>query len=376
MITKLKLACLNRRLLGLSLVVVLAVASGNARAAGQISEEQYLAAMSQAMADIQKDLADKPKQPLEFSANLFYAHEAMIEHFPVQVLLKYADALIETGVQRVDINPGLYPWVSRNQASIEKYDALIAHLQRSGVKIAFNPQYSPHYHRVRSVREWQEKALPVYAELARRYQPDVFVVVHEPTTMAARMGSKSTPAEWREFARAAAQVVKRESPRTRIGAGGLYWEEAYFDALLTLDEIEVMTLDIYNLKGLPTYTAMIERARARGKPVYIEETWRSPYFRKRPGMSLEQISMTGVGNAAYTQLDIQWLDTIAAYASVVGLESITPFWTTTFFAYVDRGGDAVDPAYTRRVLNAIENGERTETFQAFRALVKKMRARR
>ena len=346
---------------------------GHAR---EITEAQYLSAMEQALRSVKATAASQPQQPIEFSANLFYAHEAMIEHIPQPVLLRYADALLEAGVQRVDINPGLYPWVGQDQESIGKYDALIAHLRAGGVKVVFNPQYSPTYHRVKDMQEWRAKALPVYVELARRYRPDIFIVAHEPTTMAARMGAKASVTAWRDFAQEAAEAVKRASPRTRCGAGGLYWEQAFFDAFLTLEVLDVVTLDIYNLAGLKTYNRMIKKARRKGKPVYIEETWRPPYYHKQPGMSLEQISMTGVGKASFMRLDIQWLETMADYAGAWGLEAITPFWTPTFFAYVQRGGYAVDPAYTTRVMQAIERGERTDTFKAYRDLIRRKRRSR
>lgn len=358
--------------LGLSLTVLLVTACATRGLdTRELTEAQYISALGQALEAINAKAASQPQRPIEFSANLFYAHEVLIEHIPLPILLRYADALLEAGVQRVDINPGLYPWLNRDEASIAKYDALIAHLRRAGVKIVLNPQYSPTYHRVQDLEQWQRLALPVYAELAKRYQPDIFIVVHEPSTMSARMGSRASPAAWRDFAQEAAMTVKRQSPRTRCGAGGLYWEETYFNAFLTLDVLDVMTLDIYNLSGLKTYNTMILRAQRKGKPVYIEETWRPPYFQKGPQMSLEEISVKGVGRAAFTQLDIQWLDTLSTYASAWGLEAITPFWTPTFFAYVDADGDALDPAYTMRVIQAIAHGERTDTFRAYRDLIKR-----
>ena len=209
----------------------------------------------------------------------------------------------------------------------------------------------------------------MYAELARRYQPDIFVVVHEPSTMASRMGEQVSPRDWRNFASRAAKIVKENSPNTRCGAGGLSWEKKYFQAFLELKEIDVMTIDIYNLRGLKTYNKMIRQARKRGKPVYIEETWRPPYYVKQAGMTLDAVSMKGIGSTRYAGLDIKWLETITAYASTWDLEAVTPFWTQTFFKYADGDADALDPEYMRQVVDAIDHGKRTETFYAYKKLI-------
>ncbi len=358
-----------RRLIPLGAVIATLCLVPACSRAQTLTQDEFIARMDTALDDIYATASEQPQHPLQFGAWLFYAHEAVIEQVPLQTLLDYADALIETGVHRIDINPGLFPWTDGNQETIAKYDALIDHIRGAGVAIGLNPEYSPTYHPVASFRQWRAAALPVYAELARRYQPDVFVVVHEPTTMAARMGLLVGPRAWRDFARDAAWTVKRESPATRIGAGGLAWEKAYFDAFASLRIIDVMTLDIYTLDDLPTYNEMIRTARRAGKPVYIEETWRSTCYTPEPGMTLEEISAIGIGDPAFRDLDIKWLETLAAYAGAWGLESMTPSWTQTFFKYMD-GAGGLDPDYNREVAAAIGRGERTATFYAFQDLVR------
>ncbi len=345
-------------------------ACGSAQA---LTEEEFIARMDAALDEIHAISSAQPQYPLAVGATLFYAHETVIERVPLQTLLDYADALIEAGVERIDINTGLFPWLDGDRATIAKYDALVEHIRSAGVRIALNPQYSAVYHPMTSFSAWRVAALEVYAMLARRYRPEVFVVVHEPTTMAARMGVAVGPRAWREFARQAALIVKQQSPGTRCGAGGLSWEQAYYSAFASLGVIDVMTLDIYKLDDLETYNEMIRTARQWGKPVYIEETWRNTYYVPRPGMTLEEISAAGVGDSAFMDLDIKWLETFAAYAGAWGLESMTPFWTQTFFTYLDDAEGALDPAYNRAVAAAITRGARTATFYAFQDLVRRKR---
>lgn len=62
---------------------------------------------------------------------------------------------------------------------------------------------------------------------------------------------------------------------------------------------------------------------------------------------------------------------MTAYASVLGLEAITPFWTQTFFAYVPEGGHAFLGDYNRRVMEAVRRGDRTETYYAVKRLIER-----
>jgi len=338
-----------------------------------VTKEEYREGLTKGLDAIDKRVNRGKQTPLEFSSNLFFAHEVMIEHVPTDVLLKVVDGFRDLGLHRVDINPGLFPWKDKKPEVIAKYDAVIRRIRDHGMKLVFNPQYSVVYHKVRSLEEWRDAALPVYAELARRYQPDIMVVAHEPTTMAKRMGADVSEREWAAFAREAAKVVKKESPRTRIGAGGLYTEFSYYEEFVELPEIEVLTLDIYNLAGFRRYNQMIQMAQKAGKPVYIEETWRPPHVESRGRrMSLEQISAVGIGDRFYEDLDVRWIESITRYAGVWGLEAVTPFWMQTFFRYAPDGdsSNVLDSKYNNRVSDAVHQGERTRTFLEYQKIIR------
>ena len=85
----------------------------------------------------------------------------------------------------------------------------------------------------------------------------------------------------------------------------------------------------------------------------------------------DTISCTGVGLAAFEDLDAAWLETLAMYASGWQLEAFTTFWTPAFFKYVPTGGDATDPAYLAAVVDALRKKERTRSFAAYKALAEK-----
>ena len=346
-----------------SVVFLLAAVSANAQG---LSKDQY----SQAMAKALDDIAAKttPRTRVQAAANLFFAHEAFIERMPLEVLTRVVDAFADAGVRRVDLNVGLFPWVDGHKETIAKYDAVVERIRSKGMQVALNPQYSPIKHKVSDMAGWRKAALPVFATLAERYKPDIFVVAHEPTTMSARMRSKASVNEWRDFVRDAAKTVKEKSPKSRIGAGGLFEEERYFNEFVDLPEVDVLTLDIYRIVGLPKYNAMVKRAKSKGKPVYIEETWRPPYYSSRGSSSLDQVMAKSVGDRTFEDLDVKWIRTMSRWAADVGIEAITPVWMHAFFKYVDGEGDALDPGYNRQVIDAIMRGERTKTYEALRSI--------
>jgi len=337
------------------------------------ARDQYVAKMNQSLDALIQQTSRLPQSPLVFGANLILAHEAWIDAVPQDALELCVDAFRDAGVRRVDINMGLFPWLDegtpRGDQNIAKYDAVVQRIRADGLQLVLNPQYSPTYHRLSGFDEWTQNALSLYEEIARRYQPDILVVVHEPTTMASRLGVSVTPQQWADFAQKAAQAVNRVSRRTRRGAGGIYGDVAHFGAFAALPDIDVLTLDIYDVDQLPTYTDMVRIGRRSGKPVYIEETWRTPFAVPRPGDTADTIATRGVGDQGFQPLDAKWLQALTQYAGALGLEAITPSWTQAFFKYVpEGGGDALDPAYTAQVVQALRNGERTQTYLAFSAL--------
>jgi hypothetical protein len=341
------------------------------------ARDQFIARLNFTLDQVIAQLVRLPQNPLIFSANHPLAHEAWVDRFPRDRQEQFLDGLIEAGVHRIDINIGLFPWwdgpmipgVAGNRTrAIETYDLLVARIRARGLQLVFNPQYSGVYHRL-SFDEFTEAALRVYSVVAARYRPDTIIVIHEPTTMAGRLGQNVSPQQWVSFADRAIRAVKAASPRTRTGVGGLYTEANYLNALTDVPGVEVMTLDIYEIDALPQYTDLVTMARLKGKDVYIAETWRTP-FSTNPGLSPDERGAAGIGIDAYQALDVKWLRALSLWAGALNLEAITPYWVQTLFRYVSQGGDGVDPAYNAVVMEAVGNNERTGTFFGFRDIIR------
>jgi hypothetical protein len=333
----------------------------------QDDQTRYFNSVNAAINHLINQCGALPKKPIIFSGNMTLAYGTAVRFVPVPVLLRYADALKEAGCRRIDFNPGLTSL--SDPAVADKYDALVRHIRELGLQLAINPEYMRGEAPIGSFRDYQALALKASSDLAARYKPDIIVVMHEPTTMAARMGLSIAPADWSQFLAAAAQAVKRASPRTRAGTGAFSRELDFFRNFAGLPDLDLLTLDIYSAdpQVLQACSQMIGMAHAAHKPVYIEETWRPHFITGRlppdwQAGSLEQYSPKGVGNAIFAPLDSAWLQAISLFAATHGMEAVTVFRTTSFFRYVTSGPDQGNsPEYLRQVMQAIEAGRRTQT---------------
>ena len=320
-----------------------------------------------------------PRNPLVFGCNLVLAHGGIINRVPVPVLLKSADALKEAGAQRIEMNPLVKD--GGDPRAARKYKAVIEHIRALGLQIAINPESAdPAIAGISNFDTYQKAALAAYAQWASDYKPDHFVLVHEPTTMAARMHIHTTPEQWRGFIEATAKAVKQASPRTRIGAGcfaGLTDREIpFFQEFSTIPELEFLTLDNYvgTPRAIATMDQMVKIAGGAQKPLYMEETWRPHFLRKgqphMEGKSMESISAIGFGWAGFESLDERWIQAMTLYAATHGMESVTVFQTRCFFLYVT-SGPTDGPVYEKQVEQAVLENKHTQTLEAFLQYTKK-----
>jgi hypothetical protein len=348
--------------------------------AAQVADESaYIGSLNSALDNLIARFSKLPPQPVTFSANLLLAHGAGVERVPTKALLEYVDALKEVGAQRIEFNPGVTS--VDNPEVMEKYDAVVKHIRELGLLVEINVVYARIGNRstdmrVRNFQDYTAPAVKACAQFAARYHPDYLVPVHEPVAMDARMGMRSGPDAWAAYLDAAIRAVKGASPRTRVGAGAWYGELPYFQAFAALPGLDFLTIDIYTTTKLDIYDRMVQIAHAANKPVFIEETWRPAFTGPLPphamATGVETHTIKGVGNADFADLDAKWMNFIVLYAATHGIESVTPFYSQTFFAYVTSGPDRPsDPEYSRKVVAAIVQGRHTKIFDEYHALQQK-----
>jgi uncharacterized protein (TIGR03437 family) len=349
-------------------------------AATATTEQQFISSLNTAIATESASLGPAT-HPLVFSGNLVYANGAVIAGVPQAVLLDYVDGLKAVGVQRVDLNPGLTSIDDPNATAL--YDAVVRHIRELGLQLAINAEISPGELGANpTFQEFEAAALQTYPLLAARYQPDNFVIVHEPTTMAARLGVQTTVPEWDGFIRAVAPLIRTASPHTRLGAGGFYSEaeSAFYLDFITIPVLDFMTLDVYDdshfaqdVQWAQSAYAAVDPTHPNGKAFYIEETW-APYYLPSPlpldwqVETLANLSLVGPCNLDFAAMDANWVQLVARFASANGMEAITAFTTEAFYSYGTAGADKPSEApYSALVVQSLLQGQLTATGQGYLA---------
>ena len=364
-------------------------------AQSQQTEQQFIDSTMSAIAAFQASLPPAPNAKVVLSGNLVYANGAFYLQKavpPLNVLLQYVEGMKAAGVQRVDLNPAVTS--INNPAATAAYDALVTHARELGMQLALNPQVvggelgsSPTF------QDFENMAMTTYPALAARYQPDNFVIVHEPTTMNARLGVTATTQDWDGFIRAVAPLIKAASPHTRLGAGGFYEtdENTYFEDFVTIPLLDFMTMDVYDDSNFTGYNAWVQLAHTavdpthpNGKGIYIEETWAPDYlpdtlpsdWQSNPA-GLSAYTLVGECNADFAAMDTSWLQAMLMWASASGMEAVTAFTTEAFFYYYQGStteGTAtyqydspLNPTYIGQALLAIHTGQLTTTAKAYLA---------
>ncbi len=317
--------------------------------------------------------------PIILGGNLVYANGALINNMPLSVLLQYVEGLKAAGVQRVDLNPSVTS--INDPVAAAAYDAIVAHIRELGLQLSLNPTVtSQDGFPSGNFTSFQDAAMSTYPAMARRWHPDNFVIVHEPTTQDARLGITPIPSVWGGFIQAVAPLIRAASPHIRLGAGGFYSaaENSFFTYNVTLPELDFMTADIYQDQYFSQLDTWVNLAYSNGKGIYVEETWAPKYLPATmpPGwqsnpQGADAYTLVGPCDVAFASMDASWLQAVAAWASGNQMEAMTPFTTEAFFLYGQPGHDKpFDSVYLNDELQAIQTGQVTATGQAFAALNK------
>jgi hypothetical protein len=167
---------------GLPVIAVTPLAAQNR------TEQQYIASVNTAIDSLIATLGT-PTQPIIIGGNLVGAYGTKIADIDLSVVLDWVDGLKAAGVQRIEFNPSMATLT--HPGNVTAYDAIVRHIRELGLQLAINPEYevgeidpSP----IANFAQFQAQALAEYQELASRYQPDNFVITHEPDTPPRALG--------------------------------------------------------------------------------------------------------------------------------------------------------------------------------------------
>jgi hypothetical protein len=267
---------------------------------------------------------------------------------------------------------------------------VIAHIRQIGMKLGFDPTAD-----ARPVEGgfavWRPWAIAAYMEMARRYQPEKFSVLHEPTAMDGKLHDKVTPQQWAEFSSEACASIAKVSPRTQCVVAVLPFEQAEFDALIKVPGIQSIGFDIFGQgKDFINYSnngmrnqlveleGMIKAARAAGKSLHIAELGRQTWgFQGANGANAAHGSTTSpyapydIGDARYLDLDERYFTVMVHFAAANHFDAVQDMRTTTFFFYSPPGSNPslVSTDYIMGVAKAVSEGKRTGMFETYRKVV-------
>ena len=349
----------------------------------------YIADQNAGLDAVEASLAGLESERPLFAAVLHLAHGRIIPNMPLDVLFAYADALKEADAERVDIYTTQSAWPDKIPADIAKYDALVAHIRQLGLKLGVDPEVDPRT-LTGGFAQWKPWAIAAYTEMAWRYQPEKFSVMHEPTAMKMNLREKVSPATWAAFATQACAAIAAVSPHTVCTVAILPFEREEFDALIKVPAIKSVGFDIfgdghdlfnYDNSGLrhqiDELASMIKAARAAGKSLHIAETGRQIWdfmdlmANSRAEKSHQSYQDYNIGDPRYVDLDERWFETMAHYAAANEFDSIMLFRTTTFFTYSPPGTNTslVSAGYIRGVAEAVAAHKHTGMFDTYRRVV-------
>ncbi len=170
---------------------------------------------------------------------------------------------------------------------------------------------------------------------------------------------------------------------TKVGAGMGAWDDIHqAEYLSQIPSLDLLTLHVYDLnpQSLQNSIAIGDVARASGKGLILDEAW---LYKMGPGDGNDIASNAEVFKrdafSFFAPLDRQVLRCMAKLAQVDGIEYLSPFWSTYFFAYLDYTpalGDAsyeeVSAQVTLAEWQAIQAGTRNATGDYYAALIDQM----
>ena len=216
------------------------------------------------------------------------------------------------------------------------------------------------------------------ATIIERVRPDFLTLLSEPDTFVRLTGYRQAAAPAGAAAMIGRVVAGLDRGPTKLGAGTGSWlpDAAAYATAFAHTSVDYVDLHIYplNAAAIGGAQAVVDAARAAGKPVVLDEAW---LYKMGPGETVGGWEQTAEyfrrdAFSFWSPLDARFLDLVARFARANGIGYVAPFWTTYFWGWVDYGPGTKDLSYARvaqlangAVMVGLREGTFTPTGRAY-----------
>lgn len=312
------------------------------------------------------------KHPVAFAAGLITANpntgEALLAPQTAELNMRYLEALQRLGVRAiaVDINFPLlaadFLGEAKRQQYLAFYRRIAAEVRRRGLGLSIEvttvfPDFSSlpvaAYYRKLSFEQYIKARADMMVTVVTELKPDLLTIGNEPDTEAHNSGQATNVLSnaAREMS-AIIAAVRGAGYAGKVGAGFGNWQQDYTAWTQAYGRLP---LDFINVHIYPADGDMLDRAlaitrlvRSAGKGLAAQEAW---LYKWRAGERVGVAASSEVfGRDAYAfwaPLDQRFLEVFIKLAHYGKFESVSPFWSNYFFAYLDYGTARALPAQAR-----------------------------
>jgi len=262
----------------------------------------------------------------------------------------YLDRLEALGVRGVTIAVG-YPLYLQEfdhyQDYVDFYKRVVEEARKRGMKVdvkigvifsgaAFsklNLNYS-----VLTFEEYKVNKKRMVVNIIRDLHPDYLTIGAEPDTEHDLLGLDELvkPEKYTELVNYVLEGI--EKGNTKLGAGIGNWGNLdYVKRFCNETSLDFIVIHVYPVFGNLLYNIdkISEIARQYGKKIIMDEAWLYKVDKPVLNIAASAEIFRLDGFSFWAPLDQKFLAVIAKAAKVNGIEYVSPFWSTYFFAYVD-----------------------------------------
>jgi len=326
--------------------------------------------------------------PTVFGAHVLAANgnrgAALLDPATMPVVDKTLDRLRELGVGGVTLSIS-FPLLNAGYPSsadyLKFYETAAQHVRDRGLKLSVEQHIvftgtafsSVQFDFARLPFDQFEAQFHAMAQtVIDRLHPDYLTLLSEPDTFARLTGYRqaSTPEGAAAMIGAATAGLNRGSTKVGAGAGSWLPDAAAYAKAFAASSLDYVDLHIYPIGplALANAQAVVDAARAAGKPVVLDEVW---LYKMGAGEAAPQTwaQTTQIflrdNYSFWSPLDARFLTLVAQFARKDGIAYVAPFWTTFFWGNVDYSAATKDLGYaqiTQQANRAVVQALQQDTF--------------